>query len=75
MKYSVDRMEGDKVLLISEGGVRRIVARGMLPQGTKEGGFVAEKNGVFVRDVSGENALRRAVFTLQEKLKEKSRRS
>ena len=72
MKYSVDRISGDKALLISEGRVRRIVASSMLPEGTKEGSFVIEEQGVFKRDRSSENALRRKLYALQEKLKSRT---
>lgn len=69
MKYSVDRFEGDKALLISEGGVRRIVAASLLPAGTREGGIVVETGGVFTADAATENAVKRRIFRLQERLK------
>lgn len=72
MKYSVDRISGDKALLISEGRVRRIVAADMLPEGTREGSFVIEEQGVFKRDLSTETFMRRKLYALQERLKRRA---
>ena len=71
MKYTVDRIHGDRAVLESDGEEMCTVPVSMLPEGIREGSRVTEENGVYTLDVTEEKALRRQRYRAQQRLKKK----
>lgn len=71
MKYTVDRIHGDRAVLESDGEEMRTVPVSLLPEGIREGSRVTEENGVYTLDMTEEKALRRQRYRAQQRLKKK----
>lgn len=70
---TVDRLEGDVVVLEREDGVTFQVPRLSLPPETAAGDVLREEDGRFVSDPGETSRRRAAAFSLEQKLRNKFR--
>lgn len=69
--WSVDRIEGDAAVLIDEAGNDAVVALADLPDHLKEGMMLRLADGVYSVDDRAAQERKKAVLSLQEKLRRK----
>ncbi len=68
---TVDRLEGDLVVLEREDGSTYAVPKAQLPPDTTAGDVLTERDGAFERDPDETARRRSAAFLLEQKLRQK----
>ena len=71
MVYSIDRIEGDVVVLVDDDGHSIPVSLSALPSSVACGDVLRMQDGVYVLDTDETQARRSYAFSLQEKLRRK----
>ena len=71
-KYSVDRVEGDIVVLVDDDGYSHPISSQDLPADVCGGDVLILQDGVYVRDQEETQSRRSYVQSLQEKLRRKN---
>ena len=71
MTYSVDRIEGDVVVLVDDAGHNVLISRSELPDSAGTGSILRLQGENYILDEAETEARRSYVLSLQEKLRRK----
>ncbi|MCH5198951.1 MAG: DUF3006 domain-containing protein [Oscillospiraceae bacterium] len=73
MQYYIDRIADGNAVLEDESGNSIVINSSFLPEGAREGSVLKENDGEFFLCEDEEQARRRKLFELQNKIKAKKR--
>lgn len=74
MKESIDRIEGDRVVMIDDEGNQTVKPRELFAKGIEEGDVVVKQNGIYEKDAQTTEQLRREVNELLDRLIKRNER-
>ena len=74
MKESIDRIEGDRVVMIDDDGNQTVKPRELFAKGIEEGDDVVKQNGIYEKDAQTTEQLRREVNELLDRLIKRNER-
>ncbi len=74
MKESIDRIEGDRVVMIDDDGNQTVKPRELFAKGIEEGDVVVKQNGIYEKDAQTTEQLRREVNELLDRLIKRNER-